>query len=432
MVSYDSKNAEDEFPQPLTHGQLSWNRDEVYAVAIDGQHRLAAIKDLGAALRRDSSLSVIFIVLADELGFRVPEGWNPIRTMRSVFIDLNKRAEPVSRARNLLLDDIDPRAQFVRRLFGPSLQFKVDNRDGPLGHPRGHNREFDTRIPLVLVDWHGETRSKIEQGPYLSSILALDWIVDKTLKARHPRLKAIPDLLSLSIDDDGYFRKIRNDLRHWDASWKSAGIEEHWERCRESEMPFFLESQEIRSLADEYEGIWGRPITRILTTIGPYPELLAIRQKADTLNPQFSQWYQAYSDRETYSKASVKVRTHYNDRLESVEAELKTTVSLQTYRNTVEEIDGLKRESVFFYLVGQRALVFSLISLVESKAAVMLADACGLEIDDYSDNLQDFYAVYLADAVNALWRQQPGIFAKRFCVQRDGPAPLSRTVSFWG
>ena len=432
MVSYDSKNAEGRFPQPMTHGQLSWNRDEVYAVAIDGQHRLAAIKDLAADLRRNSSLSVIFIVLAKELGFRVPSGWTPIRTMRSVFIDLNKRAEPVSRARNLLLDDIDPRAQFVRRLFGPSLQFQVDDPDGPLGHPRGRNREFDTRIPLVLVDWHGETRSKIEKGPYLSSILALDWIVDKTLKARHPRQKAIPDLLSLSIDDDDYFPKIRNALRHWEASWKSAGIEQHWERCRETEMPFFLESNEIRSLADEYEKIWGRPITRILTTVGPYPEVLAIRTNADTLNPQFSQWYQAYSDRETYAKASVKVRTHYQDRLESVEAELKTSVSLQTYRNTVEAIDDLKSESVFFYLVGQRALVFALISLVESKAAVMLAETCGFDIDDYSDNLQDFYATYLAEAVNALWRQRPSVFSKRYCIQRD-PSGFTEDLSdaFW-
>ena len=432
MVSYDDQDPIDSIPHSLTHGQLSWNRDQVYAVAIDGQHRLAAIKDLSSDFRRNSSLSVIFIVLASELGFRVQTGWDAIRSMRSVFVDLNKRAEPVSRARNLLLDDIDPRAHFVRRLFGPSLDYQPDVSSGPLGFPIGKNQEFDSRIPLVLVDWHGETRSKIEQGPYLSSVLALDWVVDKTLRARHPKRPAIPDLLLLSIDDDNYFSKIKGSLRHWTTSWSSAGIEEHWHRCNTTETPFFLDIHEIRSLADEYQETWGRPITRLLTTIGPYPELVKLRFDADTLNPQFSQWYQAYSDREAYSKTSAKIRTYYESRLDSVEAELKTTVSLPKYRDTLRAIDALKKETVFFYLVGQRALVFALKSLVESKEAVYFADTCGFSIDDYSDNLQDLYATYLADAVNGLWRRHPEFFCKGHRVDRD-PSGCTDDLSdaFW-
>ena len=432
VVSYDHEEPIDGFPQPLSHGKLAWNRDEVYAVAIDGQHRLAAIKDLGTDLRRDSSLSVIFIVLAGELGFHAQDGWDAIRAMRSIFVDLNKRSERVSRARNLLLDDIDPRAQFVRRLFGPTLAFDPVIPSGPLGFPVGATREFDSRIPLVLVDWHGETRSKIEQGPYLSSVLALDWIVDKTLKAKHPKRPAIPDLLLLSIDDDSYFTKIRNALRHWDKSWVSGGIAEHWDKCCTSETPFFLETKEIQSLADEYEETWGRPITRLLTSIGPYPQLVALRSDADTLNPQFSQWYQAKSDRDVYTRSSVKVRTHYQNRLERVETELKKTISLQTYRDTLSAIDALKRESVFFYLVGQRALVFSLISLVESKAVVYLSDQCGLAIQDFADNLQDFYATYLAIAINALWCRRPQLFAKGYRVDRDpGGATDDLSNAFW-
>ena len=153
VISYDHNSPNGPYPQPLPHGTLLWNRDEVYAVAIDGQHRLAAIRDLPSDLCRASSLSVIFLVLAPEMGFHSPATMDTMGTMRSIFVDLNKRAEPVSRARNLLLDDIDPRAQFVRRLFGPSLSYTVDPVGGsqPLGFPVGVNAEFDSRIPPVLA-----------------------------------------------------------------------------------------------------------------------------------------------------------------------------------------------------------------------------------------------------------------------------------------
>ena len=418
-ISYDRTNAEYNCPQPLTYGQLSWNRDQVYAVAIDGQHRLAAIKELSRDLGRQSSINVLFLVLADELGFRARSGWDETRAMRSVFVDLNKRAEPVSRARNLLLDDIDPQAQFVRRLFGPSLSFVATDQTRPLGFPVGRMGEFDTKIPLVLVDWHGETRSKIEQGPYLSSVLAMDWIVAKTLRAPHPKRPPIPDLLSMSIDDDGYYKSIERPLKRWKASWHEGGIANHWKECADKEIPFFLQRRELKALADEYDGIWGRPITRLLTTVGPYADLIKLRIGADTLNPQFSQWYQARADYESHINASPKVRKFYEDRLLGVEAELKSDVSIPDYKNLVSRIDAMKKKSLFFYLVGQRALILSLITLVQSKAAITLARECGIDIQDYADNLQDFYAVYLAEAVNAVWDRNPGVFSKGCRVERD-------------
>ena len=418
-VSYDQVDAEYGCPQPLTYGQLSWNRDQVYAVAIDGQHRLAAIKELNREFTRRSSISVLFLVLTEELGFRAPTGWSETRAMRSVFVDLNKRAVPVSRARNLLLDDIDPQAHFVRRLFGPSLSFNPTDA-APLGFPCGDNGEFDTRLPLVLVDWHGETKSKIEQGPYLSSVLAMDWIVAKTLRARHPKRPFIPDLLSMSIDDDGYYKTIAKSLKRWKTSWHESGIADHWDDCVEKEMAFFLQRHELRALADEYEALWGRPITRVLTTVGPYAELIRLRMSADTLTPQFSQWYQARADHESHLSASPKVRKFYEDRLVGVEAELKPDVSIPEFKALIATIDTMKTKSLFFYLVTQRALVLSLISLVESKAAVTLARECGLDIQDYADNLQDFYAFYLAGAVNAVWARNPQLFAKEYRIARDG------------
>ena len=431
MVSFDESDPHGDYPLPLSHGRIAWNRQQVYAVAIDGQHRLAAIKALGRDSLHTSSLSVLFIVLDSKLGFSAQPDWTPMTAMRSIFIDLNKRAQPVSRARNLLLDDLDPGAQFVRRLFGPALKVDFVTNDGPCGFPVGVNGEFDTRIPLVLVDWHGETRSKIEQGPYLSSVLALDWIVKRTLKTRHPKRPSIPNLLEMSVDEDNYHDQIRASLQHWESSWKAGGIEQHWMECKENEQPFFLNSEEIRCLADEYENTWGRPIARLLTTVGPYARLVRIRLETDTLTPQFSQWYQARSDRDAHVKSKVKIRTHYQNRLERIEDALRADISLSLYRATLDDIETLKRESVFFFLVGQRALVLALRALVASRDGPDLAKSCGLSIDEYP-NIQDFCADYLGQAVDSLWKIAPQIFGKGFRVPRDVSGDTDELPdSFW-
>ena len=430
MVSYDPTDSpSNEYPIPLTHGRLAWNRDQVYAVAIDGQHRLAAIKELRPDARYTSSVSVLFIIPDPVIGFSAPTDWTELTAMRSIFVDLNKRAMPVSRARNLLLDDIDPSAQFVRRLFGPALNVDFDPDDGPLGLPMGANGEFDTRIPLVLVDWHGETRSKVEQGPYLSSVLALDWTVTKTLGASYPKRPPIPDFSRMSVDEENYHDRIRNNLKHWENSWTHARIEEQWEECKETDQPFSLDTKQISALADEFENTWGRPVTRILTTVGPYAKLVALRRQGDTLTPQFSQWYQARSDREIHARSTPRIRRHYQDRFDSIENVLRPTGTLGQYRRTLDDIERLKQESVFFYLVGQRALLLSLIELVASRDAPELAVKCGISLNDFQQNMQDFYAVYLATAISEIWNRNSTLFQKGCRVRRDSSGITSDLAS---
>ena len=106
-------------------GQMAWNTREVCGVALDGQHRLAAIKELakpGVGSYSDSSVPVILIVLDPALGFTGENSRRSlVRTLRRLFIDLNKHARVVNRARQILLDDRDPAAICVRRLVGTRL-----------------------------------------------------------------------------------------------------------------------------------------------------------------------------------------------------------------------------------------------------------------------------------------------------------------------
>ena len=54
-----------------------------------------------------------------------------------------------------------------------------------------------------------------------------------------------------------------------------------------------------------------------------YSDLIRLRIDADTLNPQFAQWYQARSDRDINAKAQVKVRQYYQNRLDHIEEALR-------------------------------------------------------------------------------------------------------------
>lgn len=151
----------------IRSGRLRWNHRQIFGVAIDGQHRLAALKMLAqnthhGAGTGDTRVPVILLLFAPELGFGSPEENSQVELLRMLFIDLNKHAETVSRARQILLDDRDPHAVCVRRLV--SDQLSDDIADLTAAVPR---------LPLSLIDWHSE-QAKFDTGPYISTVLGLD------------------------------------------------------------------------------------------------------------------------------------------------------------------------------------------------------------------------------------------------------------------
>ncbi len=435
-VSFDDAAPESNFPRPCSFGRIAWNRDAVHAVAIDGQHRLAAIKELYSSepdRARKSSISVTFLVFDEALGFKSPDGMAPVEAMRSIFIALNRRAVSVSRARNILLDDLDPQARFVRELFSPSLGFNPTGNTTQDGLPIGEHGEFAKRLPLVLVDWHGETRSKIDQGPYLTSVLALDWIVRKFLASRHPSHSHIPDVSELSPDDDKYWEKLEKSLSSWTDTWDTS-LRERFTDAKEHDQPFVLTREDVEDLGREFSSVWGRPLTRLLTTLRPYRSLVDRRFQANSVNPQFAQWYQAKSDLDANEGAREQIKRHYRARLEKIETTLGTEVSLPEYRRLLDGISAeVKRDSVAYLLVGQRALVFTLLDLVQSRTPEEWAHAAGIDYPGpFRDCIQDFYALYMVEALNAFYDADPCLFSRDFSVGAEASGYTTDIPrSFW-
>ena len=85
------------------------------ATAIDGQHRLSALLQFAAAPPAgiDPALSQIPVIL---LLFNNERG-TILAQVREIFVDINKTAKPVSKTREILLDDRDPFAILARDLI---------------------------------------------------------------------------------------------------------------------------------------------------------------------------------------------------------------------------------------------------------------------------------------------------------------------------
>jgi hypothetical protein len=162
--------------------RLRWDEDRVLAVAVDGQHRLWALRTFredqnfrGGTLRtveQQTKIPVLFVLLHPSAGFQnaLGEGDYSIRGIsRELFTDLNKNAKTVDKARELILDDKSINAQCVRTL--------LTERTG---------EDSKERLPLSLVRWQDDS-NRFDSSYYLNSLVHLDLLVSATLDLKPPR-----------------------------------------------------------------------------------------------------------------------------------------------------------------------------------------------------------------------------------------------------
>ncbi len=162
--------------------RLRWDEDRVLAVAVDGQHRLWALRTFredqnfrGGTLRtveQRTKIPVLFVLLHPSAGFQnaLGEGDYSIRGIsRELFTDLNKNAKTVDKARELILDDKSINAQCVRTL--------LTERTG---------EDSKERLPLSLVRWQDDS-NRFDSSYYLNSLVHLDLLVSATLDLKPPR-----------------------------------------------------------------------------------------------------------------------------------------------------------------------------------------------------------------------------------------------------
>lgn len=315
----------------LLSGVMRWNPQQVHAVAIDGQHRLAAIKQLvqdqAHLTQAKTRVPVILLILDSRLGFKRPSSGSLVTILRNLFIDLNKHAQKVQRARQILLDDRDPMSVFVRNLLTDSLCDDVNSLHAPV-----------PKLPLSIVDWHSE-QAKFETGPYLTTVMGLDGIVAKIFQEQRT-----PEL----TDYEGYaaqLNKFRQQLPGLDIEPIRAELEQQ----RLAGMPFTYEPKWISEMVAQFGLRWNTAVVALLTEFQPYKALLARRVEDGSLDLKWQAWY-----RKKEAAGSELSGREFEDFSRYKRHLLGLDIQLADYEQALADAEQMKR-NLAFTVVFQRA-----------------------------------------------------------------------------
>ena len=158
--------------------RLRWDRRRVDAMAVDGQHRLIALKKWFEGknkeltdLEKPTRISVIFLLLHSHAGFErsTHDAKDSIKGIaREIFTDLNKNAKEVDLATQIVLDDRSLESRCVRSLVTSSTC-----------------EDSNTLLPLSLLRWR-EANNRFDQKHFLNSLVNLHLIVKDLLDLQLP------------------------------------------------------------------------------------------------------------------------------------------------------------------------------------------------------------------------------------------------------
>ena len=236
----------------------------MFAVAIDGQHRLAALKRYceeggdylvpGVSSEFDTRIPLIFLILDERIGFKGRSA-NLLVTLREIFIDLNRNARRVPKSRLILLEDLNIQSFCVRTLLASKV------------------REVSSDVlPLSLVVWQEDEVKFDGEGKFphaITSVLNLNEIVGFCLG----------DTVLEEIDrlDESQIRRYVTQLNaklELEAEVK-AGIQEHLDLCIDRQDPFSFKDEHLTSFKQAFSDQWTGHITRVIREFIPYRKYLS-------------------------------------------------------------------------------------------------------------------------------------------------------------
>lgn len=365
-------------------GKIRWDVNEIIAVAVDGQHRLAAIKEVSKYFKPEqlqgSHVPVILVIPHEKVGFVEPPAARGIAqtvsTLRRIFIDLNKNARPVTRTRSILLDDQDIVSVCTRSLIGKRLSATTE----------------DDRLPLAAVDWISG-KNKFDEGPFITNILLLHDIVDYAIE--------IPDIKEWEEDDINKVRKWLinmfgpNELQLDD-------LMSQVQRCFNQELPLSFLPTEVATLEGLFNQKWRHYLSRLFFELKPYKELLDYGKLQGLHKPEF---FNLYTSKEIFSGERAITRATLIKN--SIITNDPNWNENKNYVQPLKHIASLKEQQWAFKVVFQRALFRSFLVL------------CGQESEFVSENedklmVRDQFTTRWIEAINALFDMGLGTVNSKF------------------
>ncbi|MEH2350518.1 MAG: DNA sulfur modification protein DndB [Nostoc sp.] len=320
--------------------RLRWDEDRVLAVAVDGQHRLWALRTFredpnfrGGTLNtieQQTKIPVMFVLLHPSAGFQNVQGESDysIRGIaRELFTDLNKNAKTVDKARELILDDKSINAQCVRTLV--TERTAQDAKD---------------RLPLSLVRWQDDSH-KFDTSYYLNSLVHLDLLVSAALNIKPPRdpmeTKQVKEFIDSINDSLGVGEQ---QVQYEGRSLYQYYLEDYCDDDGEADTPFSRLPEHYLDSAIKGFEINFRPwLIKLLLDFKPYRNLLKYAREHNLVEGTFGR-FQAQTSKH---KANIKQQENARD------SDWHNREIL-THQNA---INGMKDSQWAFKAIFQKAMV---------------------------------------------------------------------------
>lgn len=374
-------------------GVVRWHKQRIFPVAIDGQHRLAALKlhcsDLAEnspnSSRLDTKIPLILLILDERVGFKGrPKGL--IGTLRDIFIDLNKNARNVPKSRLILLEDRNIQSLCVRTLLASNAQDSSD------------------ALPLSMVTWK-EDEAKFDSGYSITSVLNLNEIVSCCLGP----LPGLTDLL----EKEEVKRYIDNIKRKLELSSETQdSIERHAELLTGREELFSFDKAHLDALQEAFREQWTPHIVRIFREFAPYKEYLSTAKQIKAINGTLAD----------YLLLSGKKRKQFREKKKDENRAFNPESAIDTPLKTLE---NLKENEWAFYVVFQKALFINFFDLEAQSPSLF----------DNDMSREDFLTWWI-DQINTLHKR--GVFNLNWKARKRSPDlwkgiaknPVSGTIQY--
>lgn len=271
--------------------RLRWDRNRVDAVAVDGQHRLLALKlwfegkhKTLAPDEKSTRISVLFLLLHRAAGFKRVTGENSdsIKGIaREIFTDLNKNAKEVDLATQIVLDDLSLESRCVRSLITASTC-----------------EDSEALLPLSLLRWR-EANNRFDQRYYLNSLVNLHLIVKDLIGLKLPEdpmsaskvktyINSLQDCLGEDIDGN---KALIADERTLLEAYENDYFDPDGDDPQSPIRPFIgIPPAFLPAAVEGFKNYFAPWLLTALTKFKPYGKLLQYSRDENLITGQFSQF----------------------------------------------------------------------------------------------------------------------------------------------
>ena len=365
-------------------GVVRWHKERVFPVAIDGQHRLAALKKYceerkeilvpEVASELDTKVPLIFLILDERIEFK-GRSENLLATLREIFIDLNKNARRVPKSRLILLEDLDIQSLCVRTLLASNAK-----------------ETSSDVLPLSLVIWQ-EDEAKFDAESRFShaitSVLNLNEIVHSCL--------AVKPFEEIDRLDES---QIRTYVAQLNAKLEldpevEASIKEHLELCVARQDPFSFKAEHLTAFKQAFSEQWTSRITSVFREFTPYKKYLSEAKQIGAIDGMLAD----------YLLLPEEKREGFKERKKAEDGTFNPRLKIET---PLEKLKALKENEWAFYVVFQKALFINLFRLEAQKESLEIGESVQSRDDFITWWMTQINVLYERSVFDLNWKKDQG------------------------